>query len=39
MVNKYVVPGCTSEYKTNKEKVSSFEFLIHEKMDCICKST
>ena len=31
MVNKSVVYGCTSGYKTNKEKVSSFEFLIHEK--------
>ena len=28
MVNKCVVNGCTSGYKTNKEKVSSFEFPI-----------
>ena len=39
MVNKYVVSGCTSGYKTNKEIISSFEFLIHEKMNCICRST
>ena len=28
MVNKCVVYGCISEYKTNQEKVSSFEFPI-----------
>ena len=28
MVNKCVVYGCTSGYKTNKEKVSSLEFPI-----------
>ena len=39
MVNKSVVYGCTSEYKTNKDKISSFEFLIYEKLDCFCKST
>ena len=39
MVNKSVVYWCTSGYKKNKEKVSSFEFLIHEKMNFICKST
>ena len=39
MVYKSVVSGCTSGYKTNKEKVSSFEFLIHEKVDFIHKST
>ena len=28
MVNKCVVYGCTSGYKTNKEKVSNFQFPI-----------
>ena len=28
MVNKRVLYGCTSGYKINKEKVSSFEFPI-----------